>query len=126
MKAARLTPAPPTANTGFSSTVLDTATNSSQVYPDGKQYTSWNARMTWSSTNDGLNLYTTGTDGCRSFQTGESGKFTVYYDNVPALTQNDVNAGKESVQSFVTITATIRLADGSKKPLFKSYQAALG
>lgn len=81
--------------------------------------------MTWSSADNTLNSYTTDADGCRNFQTGESGKFYVVYNNVRALTQSDVDAGKESVHSFVTVTATVQLADKTTQQLSRTYQSVL-
>ena len=62
----------PTAGSGFSSTVTNTANNSAQVYPNGTSYPSWDINMSWSSSKASGTYTANGS--CSNFTTGPSGK----------------------------------------------------
>lgn len=97
----------PTSGSGFSSTVTNTANNLAKTYPDGSSITSWDINMAWSSSRDRVGSYTAQSSGCRSFTTGPSGRFAVTYSGVIALNNSDVAAGRKSIRSYTTVTATL-------------------
>lgn len=107
-------------SSGFEPTVTSATSNSSQTYPDGTVHPSWDATMTWDASR-GPGTYTTNANGCQDFSTGESGSFVITYSGVAALSTADVDAGKKTIPTYVTVTAT--LSNG--QVLTRSYQTAL-
>lgn len=93
----------PTAGSGFSGTVTNTANNSAQVYPNGTSYPSWDINMSWSSSK-APGTYTAN-GSCSNFTTGPSGKFGVTYTGVVGPTT--AGAATSVVNSFVIVTATL-------------------
>ncbi|MDO4916890.1 MAG: hypothetical protein Q3974_04660 [Rothia sp. (in: high G+C Gram-positive bacteria)] len=97
----------PTAGSGFNPRVSSTVNLTDYLYRDGSTLPSWDLNMSWSSSINTLNSYSTGNSGCQNFTTGPSGRFAINYSGVVGVPAGD---SRQTIKSEVLVKVT--LSDG--------------
>lgn len=72
---------------GFSNVATsDTTSLTSHTFLDGTTADAWNLKFSWTGDDGANGTYTTDTNGCEKFDTGESGKFRINYSSARSVT----------------------------------------
>lgn len=95
----------PTAGSGFANTAFSTVNLVNHTFTDGFTAQAWDLHMTWSASSNRLNSYTETSTGCRTFDTGKSGRFEVIYTGVKGPTS--FGNTNEYVRADCHITVTL-------------------
>lgn len=102
----------PTSGSGFAPTASSTVNQGMQggthTFMDGTVAPAWNLRMNWTADRYQTDPYSVDSSGCRTFDTGSSGRFGVTYRDVVATPSTTDSNAYVRAEAFVTI----RLSDG--------------
>lgn len=105
-------------NGGYDKNFLNTYNLRDVTYTDGVTRPSWNAIFTWRASNlSGGPTYTTDANGCRSLDLGPSGRPSITYSGVSALSCADKGtvAAHQYGMRIITVTTdkAVRWPDGT-------------
>ncbi len=100
----------PTAGSGFSNSAYSTVNLATHTFSNGATAQAWDLNLTWNASRDSniSSRYTTTANGCRTFDSGASGRFRVNYTGVHGPTS--LGNTNEYVRGETRITIT--LSDG--------------